>query len=156
MLKVDASLGSRVISPTHTLRLVVESVSQVNCNQGVCEGSERGGVMSVVMVAHCIIVISHARSLLNKQILVSQPDILSPVRHSFNHDYWSSYACSSHILCRKWSSSDFFTGITYELWVVLPWPLAAKSSSIERQWWLQSQRYKICVCVCVKLFLSVG
>ena len=78
MLKVDAALGSRVSSLIHTLRVAVESASQVNCNQGVCKGAESGGVMSVMMVAHCISVVFHAHSLLYKQILVGQHDILSP------------------------------------------------------------------------------
>ena len=120
MLKVDASLGRRVSGLIHTLTVVAESVSQVNCNQGICVGADDGGVKSVKMVAYCLSVMLHAHSLLYQQIIVGQPDFLSPSQHSLNHDHWSLCACSSHISSRKSSCSDFFIGITYELWVALP------------------------------------
>ena len=120
MLKLDAALGNRLSSITHTRSGVVESACQANCNQGVCNGADEGKVKSVLMVAYCLSVISQACSLLYKQIAVSQLDILSPSRHSFNHDYWFSCAYSSHISSRKRSCSDFFVSNTYELWVSLP------------------------------------
>ena len=109
---MGAALANRKSCFAHILTVVVESASQVNCNQGVCKGADEGGVRSVMMVAHCLSVISDACSLLNKQILVRQSDILSPSWHSFTHDYWLSGASNMHISSRKLSCSDFLTNIT--------------------------------------------
>ncbi len=78
MLKVDAVLGSRASGLTHILMVVVEGASQVHCSQGMCLGTDDGGVKSMKMVAYCLSVMPHARSLLYKQIVLGQPNLKWP------------------------------------------------------------------------------
>ena len=54
MSKEDAAVANGMSSLAHTVTVVVESVSQVNCNQGVWEGAVEGAVKSVMMVAYCL------------------------------------------------------------------------------------------------------